>query len=83
MTTGRAERLPEMIGLFCRERFLYDYPDDAKLLTRLNRVMCRVKLPELPPSMLTFLAGARQPVRERLPELLDGVNVPELKEKRQ
>ena len=83
MTTGRAERMPEMIRLFCRERFLYDYLDDAKLLTRLNRVMCRVKLPELPSSMLTILAGARQPVREQLPKLLDGPNTPEFKETRQ
>ena len=34
-----------MIPLFCTERFLYDYLDDAKLLARLNRVMGRVKLP--------------------------------------
>ncbi len=74
MTTGRAARLPEMIRLFCRERFLYDYLDDAKLLTRLNRVMRRVKLPELPPAMLTLLPAARQQVRERRPELLNGEN---------
>lgn len=83
MTTGRADRMPEMIHLFCRERFLYDYLDDAKLLTRLNRVMCRVKLPELPSSMLTILAGARQPVREQLQKLLDGAKAPEFKETRQ
>ena len=75
MSTGRADCLPDMIRAFCRERFLYDYLDDAKLLSRLNRVMCRVKLPELPPSMLTFLAGARQPVRERLHELLEGASI--------
>ncbi len=74
MTTRPAGRLAEMIGLFCRERFLYDYLDDAKLWARLNRVMRRVKLPELPPSMLAVLAGARQPVRQRLAELLDGPN---------
>lgn len=81
MTTGRVERLPDMIFLFCRERFLYDYQDDAKLLARLNRVMHRVQLPQLPPSMISFLAEARQPVRERLPELVNGVPAPEFKEK--
>jgi hypothetical protein len=81
MTTGLAARLPEMITLFCRERFLYDYLDDAKLLTRLNRVMRRVQLPELPASMVSFLADARHPVRERLPELVNGATAPEFKEK--
>ncbi len=74
MTTGRAERLAELIGLFCRERFLYDYLDDARLRGRLNGVMRRVKLPQLPPSMHAVLAAARHPVRERLAELLDGPN---------
>jgi acyl carrier protein phosphodiesterase len=83
MTTGSTERLPQMIRVFCQERFLYDYQDDAKLLTRLNRVMRRVKLPELPQSMVALLAAARQPVRERMDELLDGPQVPEFKEKGQ
>ncbi len=72
MTTGHAELLPEMIRQFCAERFLYDYLDDAKLLTRLNRVMRRVRLPELPPTLLTILPPARQQVLGRLPELLGG-----------
>ena len=45
MTTGPVPTLERMIPLFCAERFLYDYLDDAKLLSRLNRVMRRVKLP--------------------------------------
>ncbi len=76
MTTGQTDRLPEMIRAFCTERFLYDYPDDAKLLTRLNRVMRRVRLPHLPPSMLAFLPLARRQVEERLDELLDGEHTP-------
>lgn len=83
VTTGRAEQLPEMIRLFCRERFLYDYLDDAKLLWRLNRVMRRVRLPKLPSSMLSFLAAARQPVRERAAELFNGEHISEFEEKRQ
>jgi hypothetical protein len=81
MTTGRTDRLPEIIELFCRERFLYDYVDDARLLARLNRVMRRVRLPELPLDMLTMLSAARQPVRHRLAELLDGTPVSEFMEK--
>ncbi len=69
MTHNQAADLDTMIALFCRERFLYDYVDDQKLAVRLNRVMRRVHLPELPDSMTTFLANARQPVRQRLGEL--------------
>ncbi len=80
MTTKRAEQLPEMIRRFCSERFLYDYQDDAKLLTRLNRVMRRVRLPQLPSTMLTFFPAARQLVRQRRSELLNGETNPTFEE---
>jgi hypothetical protein len=70
MTTGTVPNLPEMIRRFCTERFLYDYLDNAKLLMRLNRVMGRVNLPQLPPSFLAFLPDARRQVSERRDELL-------------
>ena len=70
MTTGPVPTLERMIPLFCAERFLYDYLDDAKLLSRLNRVMKRVKLPQLPPVFLTFLPEARRRVYGRCDELL-------------
>jgi hypothetical protein len=70
MTTGPVPTLEKMIPLFCAERFLYDYLDDAKLLARLNRVMKRVKLPPLPPTFLTFLPAARRRVAGRCDELL-------------
>ncbi|MHB8974493.1 MAG: hypothetical protein ACYC3X_00390 [Pirellulaceae bacterium] len=70
MTTGTVPNLPEMIRRFCTERFLYDYLDNAKLLTRLNRVMGRVDLPQLPPSFLSLLPAARRQVSERRGELL-------------
>jgi hypothetical protein len=75
MTTGHAEALPEMIRLFCSERFLYDYGDDAKLLRRLNHVMRRVGLPPLPDALLAFLPAARQDVRRRRDELLAGETI--------
>ena len=49
---------------------MYDYLDDGKLLSRLNQVMRRVKLPPLPPALLPFLPEARQRVSERRDELL-------------
>ncbi len=83
MTTGPTERLPDMIQLFCRERFLYDYLDDAKLLTRLNRVMRRVRLPELPHRCSSLPArGSAGGSEQRAAELLDGEQTPEFKEKR-
>lgn len=70
LTNGPVPTLAQMISLFCVERFLYDYLDDAKLLSRLNRVMRRVKLPPLPPEFLGFLPEARRRVGERHQELL-------------
>jgi len=65
-----AENLGTFIGLFSRERFLFDYTDDGKLLFRLNQVMRRVGLPVLPPSLTQVLAELRPLVRDRAVELL-------------
>ncbi len=65
-----AENLGTFIGLFSRERFLFDYADDGKLLFRLNQVMRRVGLPLLPPSIAQTLAQLRPLVRDRASELL-------------
>lgn len=70
MTTKPAERLPELIPLFSAERFLYDYAEDGTLLKRLNGVMRRVKLSELPAGFEGILAEARSLVRPRVAELL-------------
>ncbi len=67
---GSTERLARFIGLFINERFLDDYADDAKLLWRLNMVMNRVKLSQLPESLIDVLAEARKFVRNRAAELL-------------
>jgi hypothetical protein len=65
------ENLATFIGLFSRERFLFDYVDDGKLLFRLNQVMRRVGLPVLPPSLTQVLAEIRPLVRARTEELLN------------
>ena len=54
------DRLAWMIRLFCRERILWDYLDDGKLLRRLNQIMRRVQLPELPEEFLDLLPTARR-----------------------
>jgi hypothetical protein len=64
------ERLAGMIRLFCREGILWDYLDDGKLLRRLNQVMRRVGLAELPEGFVGLLPTARHLVQCRKAELL-------------
>lgn len=65
-----ADRLDWFIGRFVEVRFLEDYPDDEKLLYRLNQVMQRVKLPALPDAFSTLLPELRQDVRASSAALL-------------
>lgn len=64
------ERLAWMVSGFVRERFLWDYRDDGKLVYRLNQVMQRVKLPRLPETFAAALPEARRLVVGRKDELL-------------
>jgi hypothetical protein len=66
-----AENLATFVGLFSRERFLFDYADDAKLLFRLNQVMRRVGLPVLPAGFSHVLHTLRPIIRWRKLELFD------------
>jgi hypothetical protein len=70
LATRPVERIAALVGRFLHERFLYDYLDDGKLLTRLNHVMRRVGLPQLPPDLADLFPTLRQRVRERRAELL-------------
>ncbi len=69
MAARPASMLPVMIRGFCRERFLFDYQDDGKLCFRLNQVLRRVNLPQLPASFRESLAVARTCVARRWQEL--------------
>jgi hypothetical protein len=70
LATRPTERVAGLIPRFIAERFLYDYLDDGKLLTRLNHVMRRVGLTQLPESLAELFPPMRQRVRERMWELL-------------
>ena len=72
MAPSPAVGLGRFIDLFRQVRFLYDYRDDAKLCYRLNQVMRRVGLPELPSSIGGVFPPARAAVAERLTDLLIG-----------
>ena len=65
--------LSQFIPLFIEEGFLYDYRDSRKLLRRLNQVMKRVKLEQLPESILPVLGAGRVLVSSELSELLPSV----------
>jgi len=67
---GLASRVGTLIPRFIAERFLYDYLDDGKLLTRLNHVMRRVGLPLLPGDLVDLFPRMRRTVAERIDDLL-------------
>ncbi|HWA97038.1 MAG TPA: hypothetical protein VG713_01035 [Pirellulales bacterium] len=64
------DRLAWFVEAFSRERFLFDYADDAKLWWRMNQVMRRVRLPELGKGFLTMLPAARELVTRNRAQLL-------------
>ena len=69
--TGKpTDRLAEVIDRFAEVRFLYDYLDNAKLLMRLNQVMKRVGLAELPSAVGDWLPSASDLVESRRVRLL-------------
>jgi hypothetical protein len=70
LATRPVERIIALIPRFTAERFLYDYLDDGKLLTRLNHIMRRVGLPALPGTLVELFPALRRRVRERKVELL-------------
>ena len=75
MSARGTNRLAPMIFLFRRERILWDYGQDGKLLLRMNQVMRRVGFPPLPEEVQELLPAARQLVRRRQHELLEGIPV--------
>lgn len=69
--TGRSVTgLAGLIRRFIDARFLYDYTDHDKLLFRLNQVMRRVGLADLPAAVGGWLPAAQDLVEARRDELL-------------
>jgi hypothetical protein len=62
--------LAYFIRIFQRERILYDYQDERRLLARLNQVLRRVKLSPLPEAAIEVLEFGRLLIRDRLTDLL-------------
>jgi hypothetical protein len=70
LATRPMDGITTLLPRFTAERFLYDYLDDAKLLVRLNHIMRRVNLPQIPPSLISLLPSLRSGVRDRMNDLL-------------
>lgn len=75
MASRPAAKLGPLISGFCRERILWDYLEDAKLLVRMNQVMSRVRLAPLPDAFRQILPEARRLVSDRMDDLMDGIPV--------
>jgi hypothetical protein len=71
MTPRPTERLALFIELFRRERVLWDYLEDDRLMVRLGQVMRRVRLDDLPKEFAAILPGARTLVTERKDAMLE------------
>lgn len=67
-----SDRIAETLRRFADMRFLYDYADDARLLMRLNQVMARVGLEQLPMAVQEWLPEARAEVLANHTRLLSG-----------
>lgn len=65
MTPRPTRKLADFIKLFRRERVLWDYLVDAKLLKRLGQLMNRVGFEPVPDSLAALLPEARKMVRRQ------------------
>jgi len=70
MTTRPTTGLARLLEVFCKERFLYDYLENATLLRRLNQVMRRVGLEQIPAQATELVAGMRPLVVDKVELLL-------------
>jgi hypothetical protein len=67
---GQPVDVARWLPVFCREQFLRDYANDARLAYRLNQVLRRVKLDPLPAGIEEPLSAGRSIVRSYADGLL-------------
>lgn len=70
MARGSTGHLAALIAAFRREQFLRDYLRSEGMLYRLNQVMRRVGLPQLPDETTDVIRHGRSLVRDRADDLL-------------
>ena len=73
MAPRPTDRLAAMIDGFRRERIIWDYLEDGRLLMRLDQVMRRLGFPPLSAAFAELLPSARQLIDRRRAELLSGI----------
>lgn len=76
MAPRPTSRLAWMISEFRRLGILWDYLEDGRLWGRVNQVMRRVGLAQIPESFRDLLPEARRAVAARKRELLEGTPAP-------
>ena len=67
------DRLTAFIELFRRERVLWDYLENDRMMVRLNQVLRRARLDDLPDDFAATLSIARKPAADRKLDLLGEV----------
>lgn len=72
MATRPTEKLQKYLPIFLREKYLYDYLDDQRLMMRMNHVLKRVKLNPIGQEIFAWLPNARARVNESAAKLLHG-----------
>ena len=70
VATASVDNLAAFVEAFSRERFLWDYLDDGRLLYRMNQVMRRVGLAPLPAETCELLPACRVAVASHAAQLL-------------
>ncbi|MDP7277151.1 MAG: hypothetical protein QF363_16855 [Planctomycetaceae bacterium] len=70
---GQTQDLAELIKRFLLHPFLGDYTDPERLLYRLNQVMRRIKLAQLPHDVVVVIERGTELVESRVTELLGWV----------
>ncbi len=63
-------RIADFVPRFIEEGYLYDYVDDRRVQYRMNRVLNRVGLAELPDRFLRWLPSARKRVYDQAQSML-------------
>ena len=72
MATKPTDQLKQYVKLFLRERYLFDYIDDDRLMYRINHVLKRVKLKPVDLDVvMDWVPTCRQRVYERALELIE------------
>lgn len=73
LASRSTDRLAEFVSHFHSARFLFDYANDERLLTRLNQVLRRVTLPPLDEQAINVFREARQLLMVHAADLLTAV----------